>query len=418
MARRLFRDEALKHSQIQPGGSIQLAQPLSLRYVTAFVVVFICALIFLLVKGEYTRKERVTGITMVSAGTVRLTAPEAGVVTRRLVSDGDPVKAGQVLFELGQDRRSDLGDTQRLVEDALEAQRNRIDKEIGLRVALANEGSGVLRQQRERLRSELQLLDAEIGLQSEQVAVARTLTEKLRPLFEERIVPEVQYQQQMSAYLEQRSRLETLKRSRVTLEGQLSQTVSQLRQEALRANSEETALERSGLANDQERFIRRGARLTRITATVDGVATAILLNTGQVVEAGASLGTLVPEGSAIEVHLFVPSRAMGFVRPGQAVRLRYDAFPYQKFGQYKGVVTAVSAVNVPSRDLQGHFPFLADKGETFFRLTVHPDDDYVKAYGKDVLLRPGLTLQADIDIESKPLISWILDPLLAVGKSF
>lgn len=417
MSKQLFRDEALRYSQVHNSGRILISQPLSLHIAVAFVVLFIVALVLLLVSGQYTRKERVVGVTVPGVGTVRLVAPEAGVVMRSHVTEGQSVTMGQLLFEIGQDKRSDLGETQRLVETALEAQHQKIGKEMGLRAALATESGAALLRQADRLQSELQVLDLEIGLQSERLAVAKALMDKLRPLFDEHIVPEVQYQQQVSAYLEQRSRLEVLKRSRIGLGTQRVQILSQSKQESLRANSEEAALERSLLSNDQERFIRRAARMSRIIATVPGVAGVPLVVPGQSVEPGAPLVTLVPTGSPLDVHLFVPSSAIGFVRQGQKVRLRYDAFPYQKFGQHEGVVSSVSAVDASARDLLVRFPFLADKGAAFFQVRVRLASDHVRAYDQNIPLRPGLTLQADIGIESKSVISWIFDPLLALGQN-
>ena len=63
--------------------------------------------------------------------------------------------------------------------------------------------------------------------------------------------------------------------------------------------------------------------------------------------------TLVPAGARLEARLYGPSRAIGFVRPGQRVLLRYEAFPHQKFGQYEGVVRSVSRSTVGPAELAG-----------------------------------------------------------------
>ena len=63
--------------------------------------------------------------------------------------------------------------------------------------------------------------------------------------------------------------------------------------------------------------------------------------------------TLVPAGALLEARLYGPSRAIGFVRPGQRVLLRYDAYPHQKFGHYAGTVTAVSRATVSPGELAG-----------------------------------------------------------------
>lgn len=69
-----------------------------------------------------------------------------------------------------------------------------------------------------------------------------------------------------------------------------------------------------------------------ITAPADGIVTNLLAEVGQSV-GNQPLATLLPAGAKLEAQLFLTSRAVGFVEPGQSVRLRYQAYPYQKFGQ-------------------------------------------------------------------------------------
>jgi hypothetical protein len=49
----------------------------------------------------------------------------------------------------------------------------------------------------------------------------------------------------------------------------------------------------------------------------------------------------------LQAEIYIPSRAIGFVKPGQEVRLLYDAFPYQRFGAYRGRVVAASSSKNP-----------------------------------------------------------------------
>src|SRR3546814_10277229 len=48
------------------------------------------------------------------------------------------------------------------------------------------------------------------------------------------------------------------------------------------------------------------------------------------------------DDARLDVELFAPSRAIGFARVGERVRLMYDAFPYQQFGTFGGTVTRIS----------------------------------------------------------------------------
>src|SRR5262249_15069423 len=107
--------------------------------------------------------------------------------------------------------------------------------------------------------------------------------------------------------------------------------------------------------------------------------------------------------------LFFPTRAFGFVRPGQQVRILYDAFPYQKFGTYGGRVTKVSHTILTSSDSTG--PIILK--EPAYRVTVALERSDVDAYGLKVPLQPDMLLRADVILEQRSLMRWLLDPLLS-----
>ena len=54
--------------------------------------------------------------------------------------------------------------------------------------------------------------------------------------------------------------------------------------------------------------------------------------------------------------------------------------------------------------------------EPVFRVRVRLAKDTIMAYGQDLPLQPGLLLSADVIIDRRSLIEWLLDPLYAVGR--
>jgi membrane fusion protein len=126
--------------------------------------------------------------------------------------------------------------------------------------------------------------------------------------------------------------------------------------------------------------------------------------------------TLVPAGAELEARLHGPSRAIGFVRPGQRVRLRYEAFPYQKFGQYEGAVKSVSRSTVGPAELGGSDGAQPGPvpGEPVYRVTVELARQTATAYGEEVPLQPGMRLEADVLIETRRVYRWVLDPLYSL----
>lgn len=119
---------------------------------------------------------------------------------------------------------------------------------------------------------------------------------------------------------------------------------------------------------------------------------------------------IIPNDSVLEAELFVPARAIGFVEPGQKVRILYEAFPYQQFGTYGGRVVKVSQTILTGNDASGP---LALK-EPAYRVTAALDRPDIDAYGKRVPLQADMLLRADIILAKRSLVSWFLDPLLSV----
>jgi membrane fusion protein len=153
---------------------------------------------------------------------------------------------------------------------------------------------------------------------------------------------------------------------------------------------------------------------------------------GQAIGAGQVLATLIPGQvdaptltPELEVQLYAPSRATGFVAVGQTVLLRYHAFPYQKFGLQKGMVTDVSrtplapaelppnlASTILSNAKQSLFGFNSD--EALYRIKVRPEKQQIDVYGRVQPLKPGMTVEADILQERRKIWEWIAEPLLAI----
>ena len=129
----------------------------------------------------------------------------------------------------------------------------------------------------------------------------------------------------------------------------------------------------------------------------------------------------MPAGATLEAHLYSPSRAVGFLRPGQHVLLRYEAYPYQKFGHYEGVVASISRSAVNPGELPPQVVAVGgmtgSATEPVYLITVQLARQTVTAYGRQVDLQPGMRLEADIALETRRLYEWVLDPLYTVtGK--
>jgi membrane fusion protein len=134
---------------------------------------------------------------------------------------------------------------------------------------------------------------------------------------------------------------------------------------------------------------------------------------GQSVEAAKPLAHLVPAAARLVARLYAPSRSAGFVRSGAPVLLRFDAFPYQKFGQYTGTVVSVSVAGMGGTDIQGQAQRPEWVGESLFAITVSLPTQSVGDAEQKLALQAGMRVDADLLHETRRLYEWILEPLYA-----
>ena len=120
----------------------------------------------------------------------------------------------------------------------------------------------------------------------------------------------------------------------------------------------------------------------------------------------------MPEGSVLEAELFVPSRAIGFIDEGQEVRLLFDAFPYQRFGSFPAEIKAVSGAIMAPEESGAPFPL----NEATYRVLARLDEQSLLIADSSVALQSGMKLTANIVLERRSFMDWLLEPLRAVAR--
>jgi membrane fusion protein len=212
--------------------------------------------------------------------------------------------------------------------------------------------------------------------------------------------------------LEQRGRLQSLERETNGIARQLEDVATRAGSLELRYRNQIAELERSVSAADLDIAENEARREIVVVAPANGVATGIAAVVGELVDNSAPLAFIVPAGSRLRAELYAPSRAVGFVSVGEAVLLRYEPFPYQKFGHYRGTVEAVSQTAVlptARADALG--------AEPVYQVVVALESQNVVAYGEPRSLRAGMAVEADVLLETRRLYEWVLEPLYSLrGK--
>ena len=141
------------------------------------------------------------------------------------------------------------------------------------------------------------------------------------------------------------------------------------------------------------------------------------LQTGSVLEPGGAVAEIAPEGSELILKAQMNTAESGSLEQGMPVKLKFDAYPFQDYGVVEGELVKISpttkvAENQPAQPTQ---PGQPAPGENY-ELEVELEQDYIDGKNKRVALRPGQTATAEVIVQERRLIDFVLDPFKKLNK--
>ena len=407
----LFRANAVKQQSARLDGEVIIAQPLSSSLLTVILLGIVLAIALFLSVTSFNRKETVNGYLKPDIGLAKVVSSRAGVLQQLYVDDGQQVQAGDKLALLVIPEHLAAGNSltgtlfQGLVQQTelinlrkqqLQSQFSQQAAEYNARLVLSHNLLNDINAQQKLLQQRLQLNQQRFtnfkGL-SQQGAISTNELQQQQELV-------LNIQQQLA---ELNASEQNQKAQLAQLEGLLQRLPSEQQQQLALLDSDI-----SRLKQQQTELNARGELL--ITAPISGRVTNVMAEVGNTVQPGLQLLTIMPDNAQLQAVLLVPTRAYGFVKPGQQTRLRFDAFPYQRFGLYEGeVIKTAQAIVLPN---EVAMPVAVQ--EPVYRVEVALASQHIRAYGTTVPLQSGMLLSADIVLEQRSLLAWLFEPVLSL----
>jgi membrane fusion protein len=426
----LFRKEVIDAQSNQWFGELSINHPISSLFIALGAALIGVGLLLFIAFGTYSRSARVVGVVVPVAGTISVSAPAAGVIAKVITGEGVQVKRGIPIFELSTDRQAGHGEISMLIGQQIAVRKQTLQHELRERKAQALEKQAALKAKIENLNTERSQLNQEIELVKRREALAKETTRKYEALQREGFVSESQTQEKQEMALDQAARLGELKRVVVQLNSNRIAVEADLAESSRILQADVAQLERSLASVEQEDIENESRGRIIIVAPRDGVISTITYKPGQFVNGGQIIATMLPSEHGednLEVNLFAPSRTAGFVLPGQIVNIRYQAFPFQKFGLYSGKITDISRTPFAPTELPANLASTilsnseqniigSNNSEGLYRIRVKLMEQHVNVYGLKKDIKPGMTLEADIIQDSRKIWEWILEPIYAVTR--
>nr|WP_274601396.1 HlyD family efflux transporter periplasmic adaptor subunit [Vibrio sp. S17_S38] len=389
-------------------------------FVGASVLVLV-TIIFFVVFAEYTRRDTLSGVVIPTGGIVKVQSNDEGYIESVFVEEGQKVLAGEPLYEIKTERYDEFG----------LGVKKRIIATIDNQIALLNERRNkeieksqlqlqVIDDDLVRLSEEARILKLVVNLSEQELNLAQSLVDKQQVLVDKHFISLIELQRQRLELITLEANMQTqrLNLQRLTREkAKLKETTGTLHLE-LEIALQEIDRQLQQIAQSKIEYFYQTD--TQIVSPIDGVVASTFVKEGHSVNKGQPLLVVIPEGSEpMVVELYAPSRSIGFIQEGQDVRLRFDAFSYEKFGVQQGVIesiskSAVSAEMLPNSLLIQSQLSRTHTGMGLYQIRVKLDKPTITVYGKEQMFIPGMTLTADIELDTRKIYEWLLEPLYTI----
>lgn len=361
--------------------------------------------------AHYTRKAHVSGYLAPTRGLIKVFTPQSGTVLERRVGEGQQVHRGDVLMVVSSEHATESStDAQAAVLARLDERSESLKREQAKQAEIDTLAEDAAGRRVRSLQEEIAQAEGQVQLQKQRVASAQLSVERYRDLVASHFMADASLRQKQDELLDQQGQLASLQRSIAGLRRDLEAARTELATGGLKRANNAAQFDRQVSEIAQARTEADSRRTVVLTATADGTVTTILAEPGQQVTPATPLLSLLPGGAALEAQLLVPTRAAGFIKPGQSVALRYRAFPYERFGHYTGEVLRVGRSVIQPGEIAA--PVTLE--EPVYRVTVSLPAQQVLAYGQPIALQAGMAVDADIRIDRRRVVEWLFDPILAV----
>ncbi|WP_244361003.1 HlyD family efflux transporter periplasmic adaptor subunit [Alteromonas sp. K632G] len=414
MRKGLFRHQAMQPtSPFQ--GDLLMTPRASHMGITAILLLWIVGVGIYLTTGSYARKATVEGWLEPSHGVLRLYADaRKGRISQVYVNEGQKVKKGEPLLSIEYGVQQPQGETVELkLQQELLAKRKRISDSLARTISIHKSNNAQLVKQLQHAQKDAETIRHILAISYQQWQLAHNQFTSLEVLRNAGHVSNADFDSYKLELLSSQQQWKQAERNNLKSEAEVSRLTHEIAGSPQIQANERTVHENQLSDINQQLLTLNRDRQRILYATQNGVVSSLQASAGLMVDQNRPLLSLLPENSPIEARLLVPVRAAGFIANGQQLAIRYDAFPYQKFGLQEGQITSISeTILLPGE--WANAPLTVS--EPAYLVTARVNSDAIIAYGNPVMLKAGMTFSADVALSQRSLLEWILEPLLSVTK--
>ena len=421
MLKNIYRKEAIEYKKIHWKGKALLLAGIPAWLVTLLASLFLIALVLSLIFCTFTQRIDVRGEVTTLPHSVNVFAPQQGFVVNQHVKVGDIVNKGQPLYELDVSRNTINGNVSAAQIEVINEKIANAEDIISK--LMRNKSETLTALEKQIKTTSASLAETNRMLATTQVGLNKMFTNlsSYDKYLKDGLITKDQYNYQHSLYFQQQSAYQSLVTQKMQLESQLTQTNSDKITKA--ADFDNQISSQHNQINDyKNQLVESNANGNLIIkATTNGKIESLAVTKGQMVENGSSLAQIKPtEDIEYYLILWLPNNTIPYVKPGDTINIRYDAFPADKFGQFPGKVISISSVPASRQEMAEYTNVnngTSQQELALYKAIIKIKDKTFSYNGKTLTLSNGLKAQAVVFLEERPLYMWMFTPFYKMTQS-
>ncbi|KZX57626.1 hypothetical protein A3712_22875, partial [Vibrio sp. HI00D65] len=378
-----------------------------------FIVFFIIILIYLF-EVSYARKETVKGYLTPKKGVIKVYSSRSGVIDEVFFKNGDEISIGDKIAVINKSNSLSSGvELSDALSLKLEEQKQEIINEIEINHRLNYNENKKNEDQLNYLKEKINIEEESLSINNEILEMRENVFLNNKSLLDSGYLSKSQLDNIRESYLIAKQNVSSTKKNISNIKSEILELKYKKISSPDRLKTNESILRRK-VSSIEERLIDLKNQYSFIEKAPDsGFITAVQIHKGLSVSEHSPLLSIIPIDSPLEIELLVPTRSAGFIKLGDKVKIRFDSFPYQKFGMLEGKIIHVDKVLLLPNEKR--IPIKTD--EAMYVVKASLNSQFISAYGKKFSLKVGMIADVDIVMEKRKLFEWVLEPVLALkGK--
>lgn len=421
MNNKLYRTEAIEYKRHHWRGKALLLAGLPAWLIVLLSTLFLIALIVAVIFCKFTQRIDVKGEVITLPHSINVFSPQQGFIIKQYVKIGDLVKKNQPLYEIDVSRNTSSGNVSAAQVESIN---EKIYNSEEIIKKLVHNKKQTLNALNEQLKTSTDSLKVTIRMLQNTQAGLKKMHDNLASYdkyLSDGLITKDQYNYQHSLYFQQQSAYQSLVSQKMQLESQITQLNSDKVTKA--ADFDNQISSQYNQTNDyKNQLIESNANGNLIVkATADGRIESLSATQGQTVDNGSSLAQIKPIGN-VEYYLilWLPNNSIPYLKIGDSINIRYDAFPADKFGQFPGEIISISSMPASRQEMSEYIN--VNNGSTqqelaLYKAIVKIKDKEFSYKGKTLSLSNGLKAQAVVFLEERPLYMWMFTPIYKISQS-